>query len=198
MDAEHFFSRWSRRKAQARHAHQETAGQRNPAAEKRAAPDFAEPPAHEPPPPTMDDAAALTPQSDFRRFLAQGVDPAVRRSAREIRCSDPHFHVMDRLDIYIDDYNRFQPLPDAMLAALNHAQGVLHPQPLFASAPERLVEESGKAEPAPTTDAGSETAAPAPPAAECPEDGGTTAGMPQAQTEQPENGPDHGNPISHL
>jgi len=206
MDAENFFSRWSRRKAQARQEHQERTAE-----EKQTADDLVEQPAQEHPPPTMEDVAALTPQSDFRRFLVQGVDPAVRRSAIKKMLSDPHFNVMDGLDIYIDDYNKYQPLPDAMLAALNHAQGVLNPQPLFDSTPERLLDEtsanvglaSDVAEVPSTTEAGSETGDDAPiplpiEVADSPADEETTAGSPDEQTEKPEDGPDHGNQISRM
>jgi hypothetical protein len=41
--------------------------------------------------------------------------------------SDPHFNVMDGLDIYIGDYNTFEPIPPAMLAMLAHAKPLLDP-----------------------------------------------------------------------
>lgn len=201
MDAENFFSRWSRRKAQARQEEQEKT-----AVEKQPADEQSEPLE---PPPTMEDVAALTPQSDFRRFLARGVDPDVRRSAMKKMFADPHFNAMDGLDIYIDDYNKFQPLPDAMLAALNHAQGVLNPQPLFDSAPEKLLEETA---PAPAAeDEGAEveqlsaledgaekqseaTSQPI----ESIADDDAAAAAPHQRTENPERRPDHGNQIPGM
>lgn len=75
--------------------------------------------------PSLDDAARLTPASDYSAFIAQGVDQAVRRLAMKKLFSDPHFNLMDGLDIYIGDYNRADPVPASMLAALRQAQGFL-------------------------------------------------------------------------
>lgn len=119
MSAEDFFSRWSRRK-------QEAAEEMKPDATP-AAPDAPVAPAEALPPPTLDDVAALSHEADFRRFVAPGVDEAVRRSAMKKLFTDPHFNVMDGLDIYIDDYNKFEPLPAAMLAMLEHAKPLLDP-----------------------------------------------------------------------
>jgi hypothetical protein len=68
-----------------------------------------------PPPPTLDEARALTPQDDFRRFVTPQVDPQVRNTALKRLFADPHFNVMDRLDVYIDDYGQPDPLPAGML-----------------------------------------------------------------------------------
>ena len=43
--------------------------------------------------------------------------------------ADPHFNVMDGLDIYIDDYSLSEPIPEAMLATLNQARGLLFDAP---------------------------------------------------------------------
>ena len=75
--------------------------------------------------PTLEDVARLTPDSDYSAFVAQGVDKAVQRMALKKLFADPNFAVMDGLDIYIADYNKASPLPDAMLATLRHAPGVL-------------------------------------------------------------------------
>ena len=75
-----------------------------------------------PPPPTLQDTQALTPQSDFRRFVAADVDPEVKHAAMRKLFADPHFNVMDGLDIYIDDYNKPDPLPDSMLRQMASAQ----------------------------------------------------------------------------
>ncbi|NEX63199.1 DUF3306 domain-containing protein [Noviherbaspirillum galbum] len=120
MEAESFFSRWSRRKSEAREQEAPAApGTENPPAQQSA-----EQPA---PAPTMEDVAKLTPDSDFTRFVAGGVDETVRRSALKKLFADPHFNVMDGLDVYIEDFNKFDPIPPAMLAALNHAKSVLNP-----------------------------------------------------------------------
>jgi hypothetical protein len=38
---------------------------------------------------------------------------------------DPHFSVMDGLDVYMDDYSKPDPIPEAMLRTLQHAKGIL-------------------------------------------------------------------------
>ena len=86
-------------------------------------------------PPTLEDAGRLTAASDYSAFVAQGVDKAVRRLALKKLFSDPHFNLMDGLDIYISDYNRADPVPASMLAALRQAQGFLE-QADDASAPD--------------------------------------------------------------
>ncbi len=65
--------------------------------------------------PTMDDVASLTRASDYSRFVAPGVDAGVRNAAMKKLFTDPHFNVMDRLDIYIDDYSQPDPIPESML-----------------------------------------------------------------------------------
>jgi hypothetical protein len=72
--------------------------------------------------PTMDDVAQLTSESDFSAFVARGVDQAVRRSALKKLFADPHFNVMDKLDMYMDDYNVASPMPADMLASLKHSK----------------------------------------------------------------------------
>jgi hypothetical protein len=105
---EGFFSRWARRKSEAK---EEVASE---AAAPPQTPPISEP---EPPPlPTLADVAALTRDSDYSRFVAAGVDEGVKRAAlKKLFFSDPHFNVMDGLDTYIDDYNKPDPLPTAML-----------------------------------------------------------------------------------
>ncbi|MCA0326280.1 MAG: DUF3306 domain-containing protein, partial [Proteobacteria bacterium] len=116
--AEGFLGRWSRRKVQARDG--------RPAPEP--APPPAAPPENEPnqplvgvdqssvaikneaPAPSLEDVQALTPEADFRPFVARSVAPEVRNAAFRKLFADPHFNVMDGLDIYIDDYSRPDPL----------------------------------------------------------------------------------------
>ena len=78
------------------------------------------------PAPTLEDVAALTHDSDYSGFLGSGVDTAVRRLAMKKLFSDPHFNVVDGLDIYMGDYNKPDPVSPAMLAALQHAQSFMH------------------------------------------------------------------------
>ena len=52
---------------------------------------------------------------DFSAFMKPDVDPAVQQAALKKMFTDPHFNVMDGLDIYIDDYSKPDPLPTGML-----------------------------------------------------------------------------------
>ena len=125
-----FFSRWSRRKVQVRSG--EPVAEPVPAAPAvavavpAAVPVAVDPPVAEaapaPPPPTLEDTRALTPASDFSRFVAKGVSPEVRNAAVKKLFADPHFNVMDGLDIYIDDYSKPSPLSAADMAQMVSAQ----------------------------------------------------------------------------
>jgi hypothetical protein len=110
-DREPLLSRWSRLKEEAR----QTPPQ--PAAEK-----VADPKAPAPELPPLDN---LTPESDYRAFFHPKVNEDVRRAALKKLFSDPHFNVMDGLDVYIDDYSKTEPIPAAMLASLRQAQRIL-------------------------------------------------------------------------
>lgn len=118
--SEGFLSRWSQRKAQVRQgvAPPEPgpvvpAVPAVPVEAPGAAPAGAGAPPE--PPPTLDDVARLPDGAEVARFVARGVDPSVKHAALRKLFADPHFNVMDGLDIYIDDYGRPDPLPAAML-----------------------------------------------------------------------------------
>ncbi|WP_421885605.1 DUF3306 domain-containing protein [Methylibium sp.] len=125
-----FLSRWSRRKAAVK-------GGRPPPDEPLPAAPVAvvEAPAVVPaspadpvvdaptePLPTLDDVAALRAGDEVSRFVAHGVDEDVKRAAVKKLFTDPHYNVMDGLDIYIDDYSQPDPIPMAMLRQLNQAK----------------------------------------------------------------------------
>lgn len=76
----------------------------------------------EAPLPTLADAQALTPQSDFKPFMARGVAADVKNAAMKKLFTDPHYNVMDRLDTYIDDYSLPDPIPEAMLRQMVSAK----------------------------------------------------------------------------
>ena len=60
--------------------------------------------------------------------LAQLDDESLRadlRAALKRLFTDPHFNVMDGLDVYIDDYSKTEPIPPAMMAGLRQAQNIL-------------------------------------------------------------------------
>lgn len=64
---------------------------------------------------TLEDVKLLTKDSDFKPFMAGDVGPEVRNAAMKKLFADPHFNVMDGLDIYIDDYSKPDPIPESML-----------------------------------------------------------------------------------
>ncbi|MDB5920114.1 MAG: hypothetical protein JWR40_4348 [Massilia sp.] len=74
--------------------------------------------------PTLADAAMLNADSDYAAFVARGVDADVRRLAMKKLFADPHFNLVDGLDIYMGDYNLPSPVSPAMLASLTHARSV--------------------------------------------------------------------------
>ena len=130
-DDSSFFTRWSRRKVQARGA--------EPLLVVALAPELPVPaidvavPAQplQPSPPadpalvavapdappalTLTDVAQLTRDSDYTAFVVRGVAPEVKNAALKKLFTDPHFNVMDGLDTYIDDYGKPDPLPPGML-----------------------------------------------------------------------------------
>ena len=128
-----FLSRWSRRKADVRQGKPLD----EPVPPAAAASVRASEPArtvptptgnaakHEPgnkPTLTLDDVQQLTPESDYTDFMARGVAPDVKNAAMKKLFTDPHFNVMDRMDVYIDDYTQPDPLPAAMLRQMASAQ----------------------------------------------------------------------------
>ena len=66
--------------------------------------------------PSLDSLRGL--QSDYHEFLKPGVDPGAQRAALKKLFSDPHFNRMDGLDVYIDDYGKFEPMSAAISASL--------------------------------------------------------------------------------
>ena len=126
-DDDGFLSRWSRRKVQVQRGLPPDAVAPTPAAAAVAGPAAqplppVQPPPEAtpdappaPPPLTLDDVAALTPDADFSRFVAPQVDGDVKNAALKKLFQDPHYNVMDGLDIYIDDYGKPDPIPASML-----------------------------------------------------------------------------------
>lgn len=101
-----FLRRWARRKREA------AAAPAAKAADASAAPQL----------PPLD---SLTFESDFKAFMHSKVEESVKRAALKKLFSDPRFNVMDGLDTYIDDYTKSDPIPEAMLATLEHARQTL-------------------------------------------------------------------------
>ena len=65
--------------------------------------------------PTLDDVEKLNKDSDFSSFVNADVGEDVHHAAMKKLFSDPHYNIMDGLDIYIDDYSKEDPLPAGML-----------------------------------------------------------------------------------
>jgi len=110
--ADGFLGRWSKRKA----------GKQDELVEKSAetaltpvaVPAHPEPEAL--PPASLEDVEKIDRFApDFSAFMKPDVDPAVQQAAMKKMFTDPHFNVMDGLDIYIDDYSKPDPLPPGML-----------------------------------------------------------------------------------
>jgi hypothetical protein len=137
-----FLGRWSRRKLDAKDG-KPLADERPPAqapvvvaaADVRAEPAARQQTVEIPPelpPPTLEDVKALTAESDFSRFAARDVAPEVKNAALKKLFADPHYNVMDGLDVYIDDYSKPDPLPSHVARQLAGA-AFLH---LFDEPPE--------------------------------------------------------------
>ena len=77
-----------------------------------------------PPSPTLADAQALTANSDFKPFVSSAVSPEVRNLAMKKLFADPHFNVMDGLDIYIGDYSKPDPLSPETLRQMASAHAL--------------------------------------------------------------------------
>ncbi len=77
----------------------------------------------QPPPPTIEDVEKIDVKSpDFSAFMRPDVDPVVQQAALKKMFSDPHFNVMDGLDIYIDDYSKPDPIPLDMLKRMQQSE----------------------------------------------------------------------------
>jgi hypothetical protein len=107
---------------------------------------------------TLEDVSKLPPESDFTSYMTQGVSPEVRNAAMKKLLADPHYNIMDGLDIYIGDYNTPDPLPEGMLAKMVGAQFlglVKAPEDVAQSAPsEAQIQEASVTQenlPAPVT-----------------------------------------------
>jgi hypothetical protein len=136
MAADDFFARWSKKSNDAQQQSvEDIAAPSVPAHDVVApAPEAALAPL------TLEDAARLTPDADFSAFMARGVDEVVKRAAMKKLFSDPHFNIMDGLDTYIDDYNKFEALTPDIVATLNHAKSLLDPLSQCATPPMRLLD----------------------------------------------------------
>ena len=108
--ADSFLSRWSKRKA----GKLEDPEEQPKETVQTPAPISPEAPAQ--PPATLEDVEKIDRfDPDFSSFMKPDVDPTVQQAALKKMFTDPHFNVMDGLDIYIGDYSKPDPLPPGML-----------------------------------------------------------------------------------
>ncbi len=101
-----------------------------------------------PPPPTLADVALLSRDDSYARFVAPGVDPTVRNAAMKKLFTDPHYNLMDGLDIYIDDYGKPDPIPLEMLRRMTQSKSL----GLFDHEEEEQAATSPQPAPSPVTD----------------------------------------------
>ncbi|GAA0793621.1 DUF3306 domain-containing protein [Cupriavidus gilardii] len=186
-----FLSRWSRRKAAVREGKAVAAEPAPPPAAPVAVPAKTDAPAgavvpeaEAPPAPTLADVAMLKPGDSVARFVAQGVDETVKRAALKTLFADPHFNVMDGLDIYIDDYSKPDPIPPDVLRRLRQSETL----GLFD--PIEQAQEAGTAAGPRDLASVDDAQAPAESSVDVPEDGtGEPEGKGQAA---PDDGAEHG------
>lgn len=142
VEPESFLSRWSRRKREAERESErpsEVAAPQVPAAPAatNAAGQAAAGVPPVPSPASVSDTAATTEmplppiesldglRSEYEAFFQRPVDEDLRRAALKKLFADPHFNQMDMLDVYVDDYTQFEPLPAALRMRLPSARAFL-------------------------------------------------------------------------
>jgi len=132
QEKEAFLDRWSRLK-------------RDPPQESPALPvEKAEKAGREEPVVALPPVEELNPESDFVPFMNPKVDDATRRSALKKLFTDSHFNLPDPFEAYSEDYTRSEPIPEAMLKAINKVRD-------FAmNGPEQAAEEKKPPDAAPS------------------------------------------------
>jgi hypothetical protein len=94
------------------------------------------------PPDALPPVDSLTLASDFAPFMQPTVDDSLKRAALRKLFADPHFNVMDGLDVYIDDYSKPDPISPDIVAQLMQGRYIFNP-------PETRVNEQGVVEDVP-------------------------------------------------
>ena len=70
---------------------------------------------------------SLTIDSDFSAFMQPAVNEALKRRALKQLFRDPHFNVMDGLDVYIDDYSKPDPIPPEIVREMVQGRYIFDP-----------------------------------------------------------------------
>ncbi len=124
---ESVFSRWSRRKSEAREQQDNPLEPAELLAEESAVdsnlPEVAEVPEPEAPPLTdadMPDLESLTDESDYSPFMSPGVSEELRKLALRKMFHASAFNIRDGLDEYDDDFTTFEKLGDIVTSDMKH------------------------------------------------------------------------------
>ena len=120
---------------------------------------------------------SLTFEADFTAFMRPDVEPSLKRDALKKLFTDPRFNVMDGLDVYIDDYTKFEPLDAETARSLVSARYIFDPPKTRVNKqgmvedvpPEEVAEAEAQADAeARAAEAEAATALPAPEASDAP------------------------------
>jgi hypothetical protein len=112
--------------------------------------------------PQLADVEKLTPNSDFSVFMNKDVAGKVHQAAMKKLFTDPHFNLMDGLDIYIGDYSIEDPLPAGMLEKMYQSDALglfkpstetVEPSSLDINTADPTVSHLAEATPGPVSDA---------------------------------------------
>jgi Protein of unknown function (DUF3306) len=71
--------------------------------------------------------SAISLAEDFTPFMQAKVPQALKQQALKALFKEPHFNVMDGLDIYIDDYTVFEPIAPEVMATLSSWKSIMNP-----------------------------------------------------------------------
>ena len=71
--------------------------------------------------------SAISLAEDFTPFMQSTVPQALKRQALKALFKEPHFNVMDGLDIYIGDYTVFEPISPEVMATLSSWKTIMNP-----------------------------------------------------------------------
>jgi hypothetical protein len=89
--------------------------------------------------PTEADLKGVEQGGDIKAFLVDKVTPELKNKAFRALFSRPEFNVMDGLDIYIDDYNKFTPLSQADIGKMSMSKQLLSRPDLEVPEPDLAV-----------------------------------------------------------
>ena len=109
--------------------------------------------------PNLPPVESLTIDSDFTGYFQPKVDENLKRLALKQLFRDPHFNVMDGLDVYIDDYSQPDPIAPEIVREMVQGRYIFNP-PQTRVNEEGVVEDVPPDEPAPGLAKGEPTTLP--------------------------------------